>query len=110
MKTMGIRKIRENPGELTRLSEAGELTLITNHSNPVAVNIPFSRDLLEQGIHVNMAAKLFEDGILTLVSAAKLAQMPVESFLEKLALLGIVAVDYEADEVASELRCLDQSE
>lgn len=110
METMGIRKIRENPGELTRLAEEGELTLITNHSNPVSVNVPFTQDLLEQGIHVKMAAKLFEDGVLTLVSAAKVAQLPVESFLEKLALLGIVAVDYDAAEIEEELGRLDGSQ
>ena len=106
MNTMGIRNIRENPGELTRLAEAGQITLITNHSTPVSVNIPFTQELLEQGVHVNMAAKLFEDGVLTLAAAAKIAQMPIETFLEKISILGVITVDYDEGELDEELAWL----
>ncbi len=108
METVEIRKVRENPNVLTKLVEAGELTLITDHGNPIAVNIPFTRDLVQQGIHVKLAATLLEDGVLALVSAAKIAQLSVEGFLEKLALLGIVAVDYEAGELVDEIVWLNQ--
>ena len=55
-----------------------------------------------------MAIKLYEDGIVGLVKAAHIAKMPVESFLNKLALLDIDTVDLTDDELDYDLKALDE--
>ena len=66
------------------------------------------RSYFAQGVHLNVAIKLFEDGILTLTKAAKLAKMPTEEFILRLASLGIVVADQSTKELEADLEALDE--
>ena len=107
MKTIGVRALRENPGVLSQSAEAGEYVLVTNRSDPVSLAIPFDEDLLQLGVHVNVAIKLYQDGVLTLPRAARIARLSVEEFLGKLAILGVVVVEQDADELEADLAALN---
>ena len=107
MKTIGVRALRENPGVLSQSAEAGEYVLVTNRSDPISLAIPFDEELLRSGVHINLAAKLYEEGVLTLPRAAKIAQLSVEVFLGKLSILGIVVVDQGAGELEADLATLN---
>ncbi len=107
MKTIGVRALRENPGVLSQAAADGEFVVITNRNKPSSISVPFDDVLLESGIHVSLAISAFETGVLPLVKAARLAKMPVESFLEKLALLGIDVVDQSTAELDADLAALD---
>lgn len=107
MKTIGVRALRENPGLLSQCAAAGDLLLITNRSDPVSIALPFNGDLLRSGVQVHLAIKLYEDGVLTLVKAAHLAHMPVEQFLQALALLDITTVHQSMDELHADLDVLE---
>ena len=73
MKAIGVRALRENPGVLSQSAAAGEFVLVMNRNDPVSLSVPFDEDLLRSGVHVNVALKLYEEGLLTLPKAAKLA-------------------------------------
>ena len=107
MQTIGIRALRTNPGLLSNNAKKGLLTLVTNHSVPVSLSVPFDSILLSLGIHILLAIKLFEEGVLTLPRAAKLADLSTEAFLSKLAVLGIVVVDQSSEELDAELKYLE---
>ncbi|NIB43522.1 prevent-host-death family protein [Pseudomaricurvus alkylphenolicus] len=107
MKTIGIRALRENPGVLSQSAAAGEFVLVTNRSDPISLSVPFDDELLRAGVHVNMAIKLYEDGLLTMPKAARLAKMSVEEFMSRLAVLDIVVVDQSSEELASDLDALN---
>jgi predicted HTH domain antitoxin len=106
MKTVGVRALRENPGVLNKSAQAGEVVLLTNRSEPMSLSVPFDDALLQQGVHVDIAVKLFEDGVLTLAKAAKIAKMPMASFMEKLAALDVVVVDQTREELLEDLEGL----
>nr|WP_279538414.1 UPF0175 family protein [Pseudomaricurvus alcaniphilus] len=82
--------------------------MLTNRNTPVSLALPFNDDLLKAGIHVNLALKLYEENVLTLTKAAKLALMSVEAFMELIANLDIVVVDQSAEELASDLDSLGE--
>ncbi len=107
MKTVGVRALRENPGLLSQCAASGELLLVTNRSDLISIAMPFNDDLLRAGVQVHLAIKLYEEGVLTLVKAAQLAQMPVEQFLQTLALLDITVVDQDAEELCRDLAVLE---
>ncbi len=107
MKTVGVRALRENPGVLSESATSGELLLVTNRSSPVSLSVPFSEELIQSGVHVNLAIKLFEDDLISLVKAAKLAKMSVEGFMELLSALEIPIVNYDANELENELNLLE---
>ena len=107
MQTIGIRALRTNPGLLSRNAKKGLLTLVTSHSVPVSLSVPFDDTLLSLGLHVLLAIKLFEEGEITLKRAAKLADLSTEAFLNKLAALGTIVVDQTSEELDSELEHLE---
>ena len=104
MHTFTVRDLREHTGALIHDAELGKLSLITKHGHPVFLAVPFSEDLLELGLRLALAVKLYQDEVVTLEKAAKLAGQSVEWFIEKIGKLGIPAVRYSVDELHMELK------
>lgn len=73
----------------------------------MSIAIPFTDSLLQEGIHIELAIRLYEEQVLSLRKAAKLAKMPMESFLGKLAALSIDVVDLDSNELADDLAVLN---
>ena len=80
MKTIGVSALRPK----SRAAESIPLQRVNMFWLPIGVRPfrwrSFNADLLQAGVHVSLAIRLFEDGTLSLAKAAKLAKMPVESF------------------------------
>lgn len=107
MKTIGIRALRENPGILSKHAASGEYVLLTNRNDPMSLSIPFDDELIKEGVHVAMAIKFYEDGLVALAKAARIARMSVEAFLSQLAELDIDVVDQSEAELAEDLKNLE---
>ncbi len=102
-----VRDLRERIGALTRETESGRLALITKRGRPLFVAVPFSDELLKEGVGFSLALELFREGVVTAARAARLADMPVAEFLEKVSHLEIPVVDYPPEELAEELLRLE---
>ncbi len=98
-----VRDLRERTGALIKGAEEGKLSIVTKHGQPVFVAVPLDEEMLKSGVHVALAIRLFDEGVVSLGKAAKLAQLPVEPFIEKLGAAGIPVVRYDAKELDSEL-------
>ena len=92
MKIIGVRALRENPGILSQSAGLGERLLLTNRNNPISLSIPFDEHLLSVGVHLDIALKLYEDNVLTLVKPSKVAGLSIEQFMEHLEALNIEVV------------------
>jgi prevent-host-death family protein len=106
MDVFSIRDLRERTGELVRNAEGGHLSVVAKHGHPLFVAVPLDEHLLENGIGVALAGRLFADGVLSLGKAAKLSGLAYEGFVERLGVMGIAAVDYPAEEIEQELDAL----
>lgn len=104
MQTFTVRDLREHTGQLIHDAELGKLSLITKHGHPVFLAVPFTEDVLELGLRLALAIKLYQDQVVTLEKAAKLAGQPLELFIEKIGKLGIPTVNYSAEELNMELK------
>lgn len=103
MRTFTIRELPDHAGELRQEAEQGRPALVTHHGKPLFVCVPFTDALLETGVHIALAVKLFQNGDLSSARAAKLAGMSLSQFLAHLSAQGIAVVDYHPDELAQEL-------
>lgn len=103
METFSIRDLRERTGDLVRTAEAGHLSVVAKHGQPVFVAVPFDDVLMANGVGVDLAIKMFEEGALSLGKAAKLASMSHEEFMEILGAMAIPVVRYPGDEVDDEV-------
>jgi prevent-host-death family protein len=108
MEAFTVRDLRERTGELIRGAEEGHLSVVTKHGNPVFVAVPFDEVLLESGVRVSLALRLFDDGTLTLAQAAKVAGVGVEAFIEHVRAAGLTVVRTPADDLDSELEVIAQ--
>lgn len=107
METYTVRDLRDRTGELIQGAEAGHLALVTKHGRPVFVALPFDEKLLEQGVHVSLAVKLFDEGVLTQGQAAKVAGLSLADFFAACAARQVPVVRYEPGELEKELEALD---
>lgn len=103
MDSFTVRDLRERTGELIRDAEAGKLSVVTKHGNPVFVAVPFDEALVKGGVRVSLAAKLFDEEVLTLAQAAKFAGLAVEEMIERLGAAGIEVVRQPVEELDQEL-------
>lgn len=104
MHSFSIRDLRERTGELSREAEKGNLALITKHGRPMFVSVPFTENLLKNGVHVALAESLYQSGSFSIGKAAKLADLSIAEFSEHLSRLNIAVVDYPSNELEDELR------
>ena len=109
MDTFSIRDLREHTGRLVSGAEAGHLALVTKHSKPVFIAVPFDDILLNHGLHIALAIHAFKDGTVSLGKAAKIADMPIEMLMEKLAEFNIDVVDYAAEDLEQETNIINKS-
>jgi prevent-host-death family protein len=103
METFTVRDLRERTGALVRNAEEGHLSLISKHGHPLFVAVPLDEHLLESGVTVALACRLFAEKALSLGKAARLAGLSPQSFIEQLGAMGIPAVDYDPAQLDSEL-------
>lgn len=108
MDTFSIRDLRERTGDLVRAAESGNLSVVAKHGHPVFLAVPFSELLLTSGVGVALAVKLYNDDVLTLGKAAKLANMGHEAFMDMLGSMGIAVVRYSEDEIVNEVEAFLQ--
>lgn len=103
MDAFTVRDLRERTGDLIRDAEAGKLSVVTKHGRPVFVAVPFDEGLVREGLLVALAVRLFEEDVLSIGAAAKLAGIPVPDMLAELAARGVAAVRYPLDELHGEI-------
>lgn len=107
MDVFTIRDLRERTGDLIRGAEQGRLSVITKHGHLVFVALPFDEVLLKEGVGVGLAVKLFDDDVLSIGKAAKLAGMPQGEFIDHLGALKIPVVRYSKEELQRELAAFE---
>ncbi len=103
MLSFGIRDLREQIGSYTAQAEAGAISVITRNGTPLTVNIPFDDTLLKLGAHKALAVKLYQEGVLTLNKASRLAGMPMDEFIPVLGSAGVSVFGYGDDDIQREL-------
>jgi len=108
MDTFTIRDLRERTGDLVRGAEAGKLSIITKHGQPVFLAVPFDETLVKEGVRIDLAIKLFDENVLSTGQAAKLAGLPLVEFLKICSEQGVPVVRYEPNEIEEELKAVDE--
>lgn len=103
IETFTVRDLRERTGALTQDAESGRLALVTKRGRPLFVAVPFTEELLKEGVGFSLAVELYRSGVITAGRGALLAGMGLGEFLEELSALEVPVADYSAEELADEL-------
>lgn len=103
LEMFSVRDLRLRSSDLVREAEAGQVSVITKRGRPAVVAVPFGTRLVDRGLDKDLALALFEQGLITMAKAAKLAGVTQDVFMDLMAEAGSVAVDYPAEELTDEL-------
>jgi len=108
MSSYSSRKLRENPAAMLRELEAGGSPVITLRGQPIGVVVPFE-SVLEGGARLGLAARLLKSGVISLGTAAKIAERSVEETIELVAKLGLTDVFSDVERLEEDLANFDAS-
>ncbi len=72
------------------------------------VAVPLDEALVREGVQIALAIKLFEEEVISVGKAARLAGLPLETFIEKLGAAKIPVVRYDPEELDGELAQIQQ--
>lgn len=105
MNVIGIKELQSNPGKLSHCLQNDEYLLITRRGEPLGVALPFSTQLMENGLKSWMSLKAFQTGDLSLGQLGKVLGKNKHETLELLGQLNIPLADYDLQE---DLQTLDE--
>jgi predicted HTH domain antitoxin len=103
MKIFSDQDLSERTEELIRCAEVGKLSVVTALGKPVFIAVPFDEMLLQSGVRTSLAIKLFDEAVLTLAQAAKLAGLGIEEMIERTGAAGVTVVRHIAGGLDEEL-------
>lgn len=109
METFTIRDLRLRTGELVRRAEAGKLSVVSKRGQPVFVAVPFEEGLIEKGVRVELAVKLYEEEIVSLGRAAKVAALTLGEMVDELGRRKIPVVRHDAGEIRKDLKTVERT-
>ncbi|WOG27206.1 UPF0175 family protein [Endozoicomonas sp. 8E] len=70
------------------------------------LGIPFTDELLEQEVAINLAMHLFRNDLVTLTKGARITRVPLVDFIQMLGTQGIPVVDHDPADLDSDLENL----
>ena len=109
MHAVSVSGLKNNPAEALRQAKSS-LVVVLNRDHPDAVLIGLEQGgvLQAPGVRAALATALFRDGELSLVRAARVAELDVASFISHLGRLGIPAIRLTSAETNADLDTLEQ--
>jgi predicted HTH domain antitoxin len=103
MKTFKTTEFPDHVDDLLRDAAAGKLSLVTKDGEPAFVAVPFTEDMLREGVAVALAVKLFDEDVLSLREGARMARLSLSEFMSACGARGVPVVRYPVSELEMEL-------
>lgn len=109
MEAVNVSGLKNNPTEALRLAQR-DVVIVMNRNTPDALMVGLGSlgVLNEKGVRPALATALFRDGHLSLVRAARLAEMSVSSFTSHVSRLGIPVVQLSGVETTRDTDSLEE--
>ena len=112
MDAVNVSSLKNNPTEALRKAR-NDVVVVMNRDRPDALMVGLGTGAMGSvldaaGVKPALATALFRDGHLSLVRAARLAEMPVSGFVAHVSRLGIAVIRLDAEETTKDIETLEQ--
>lgn len=109
MEAVNLSSLTSDPGDALRRAQH-DVVVVLSHDQPevLMVGVEAAGGMDAKGVRPAMATALFRDGQLSLVRAARLAQMSAAEFAAHLSRLGVPLVRLSAQETEQDLDSLGE--
>lgn len=103
MGTISIEQLLKSPAKLIEEAESGQVAIVTKGGRPVLLAIPYDERLAKEGVYVAVAVRLYQNEVVSLGRAARIAGLSLSEFIDRLGALDIPVIRYLPEELAREL-------
>jgi len=103
MGAISVEQLMKSPAKLIEEAESGQVAIVTKGGRPLFLAVPYDERLANEDVHVAVAVRLYENEVISIGRAAKIAGLSISEFIDRLAALNIPVVRYSAEELEREL-------
>jgi predicted HTH domain antitoxin len=103
MKMFNTSELSSLVDDLVKGATSGQLSLVTKDGEPAFLAVPFTDDMMREGLVASLAVKLFDDDVITLREGAQMARMTLSEFMHACSERGVAVVRYSPGELEMEL-------
>jgi len=103
MGAISVEQLINSPATLINEAESGHMAIVTKDGRPLFLTIPYDERLAKEDVHVAVAVRLYEDEVVRLGKAARIAGHSIGEFIDRLATLKIAVVRYSPEDLQREL-------
>lgn len=109
MDCVNVRQLKNNPSEALRSAVEGPvLVLKGDQPEAVLLHLEIGETPEDTDLRLALAVSLFQDGILSLGRAARVANLPIHQLIQHLSRLGIPLAAAEPADAVADLQTLEQ--
>lgn len=99
MEVFTVRDLQEHPDTVIRAAEDCKLSIVVKHGSPVFIALPCDELLLKEGISFALPARLLDEGLISLTSAARMAGRTISEMTDLLRKYKISVIGTEPAEL-----------
>ncbi|WP_123105238.1 UPF0175 family protein [Acidithiobacillus sulfuriphilus] len=108
MDTLTVEDLKSSPDRLVGDAARGEAALVVDQGRPLLFALPVDETLLTHGAKLALAVKLFDQDLVGLEGAARIAGISQSEMIDHLGALHIPVVRYSTEELKAELDNLER--
>lgn len=103
MGAISIEQLIKSPAGLIAEAESGQVAIVTKDGRPLFLAVPFDERLAKEDVHVAVAVRLYENEVISLGRAARIAGLSLSEFIDRLGALNIPVIRYSAEDLEREI-------
>lgn len=107
MQSVTIRDLKNNPANMTQHLEAGDAVFVTKHGKPIGITLPLDDSIVDRSVKELLFFDLYKKGEISFGKLAEFLDVSKPKLRKMFAALDMPVIDYEAADVAEELKVLD---
>lgn len=108
MDTVTTDELMRQPSRIVADAQRGEAALVTQHGEPLLLAIPLGEGFDAAEVRLELAARLYDRGRVSLGLAARLAGLGYADMLDELGRRGVATIRLEPGELERELATFDR--
>lgn len=110
MQAFNIRQLKNNPSVALRAAHADDMVVVMNRDNPTALLVDLEKIALPDldSVKVSLAILLFKSGVISVGSAARMANHNLSDMITLLSSLNIPLTGNDANDASSDLTVAKQ--
>ena len=105
MRAFNIRQLKNNPSTALRAAHEDDMVVVMNRDNPTALLVDLEKMAMPdlESVKVSLAITLFKSGVISVGSAARMANHNLSDMITLLSSLNIPLTGNNADDAKSDM-------